>query len=214
VLSQEGRPADALEAYREAARLKPDSPRVFTALGYALVNAGRDEEAARAFGEGLRLDPRNSYLYRSRSYVNLRLAHGSDAAADAVNYLRWEGWRDNHSPYMVLAAHFGFRRAGQAARADKILEEAATRLDASAWPYPVIRYLRQEIKQEQLLAQATDSDKLTEAHAYIGLDSALHGKRDEAQQHFIWVRENGNKEFIEYFLALSELERLGVEPRP
>ena len=86
--------------------------------------------------------------------------------------------------------------------------QASTKLIVFEWPYPVFRYLKREITEEQLLALATDSDKLTEAHTYIGLDLSLDGKRQEALPHLDWVRENGNKNFVEYPLALAEIERI------
>ena len=199
---------EAINAYRQAIALKPDSARAFTDLGFTFLQLGRDEEAVEAFKQGVRLDPNDDVIYRSRGYVYLRLARGSLAAADALNFLRRQGWRDDHSPYMALVAHFGYRQAQQAAAAGKILEEATTRLEASAWPYPVIRYLQNAINEEELLALSTDNDKLTEAHAYIGLDLSLKGRHDAALPHLRWVAENGNKNFVEYPLALSELERI------
>jgi hypothetical protein len=38
---------------------------------------------------------------------------------------------------------------------------------------------------------------------------SLDGHSDEARTHLLWVKENGNKGFYEYPLALSELNRLG-----
>jgi len=80
--------------------------------------------------------------------------------------------------------------------------------DTSDWPYPVIEYLQQKLTAEELLARATDNDKQTEAHAYIGLALSLNGEREAALEHLRWVRENGNRNFVEYPLALSELARL------
>jgi lipoprotein NlpI len=58
------------------------------------------------------------------------------------------------------------------------------------------------------LEQATDNDKLTEAHAYIGLDLSLEGRDEAALTHLKWVRENGNRNFVEYPLALGEIARI------
>jgi lipoprotein NlpI len=110
--------------------------------------------------------------------------------------------------YMILTAHFGYRQEHRDAEADDMLKKAAAVVDHTLWPYPVIRYLQHEITAEQLLAQATDSDKQTEAHTYLGLDHALKGKREEALQHLRWVKDHGNKHFYEYPVAIAELERL------
>jgi hypothetical protein len=36
----------------------------------------------------------------------------------------------------------------------------------------------------------------------------LKGRRDEALTHFRWVKEHGTATFIEYAIAVAELERL------
>jgi lipoprotein NlpI len=205
---------EALKSYQQAALLRPDSARTYADLGYTYLRLGREEEALQAFGQAARLDPvGGAHLHRSRGYLYLRLARGGPAAADALTYLKRQGWRDDQAPYMALLAHFGYRQAQQPAAAVKILEEASGRLDASAWPYPVVHYLQGALTAEELLARATDNDKLTEAHAYIGLDLSLKGRSDDALPHLRWVAEHGNKNFVEYPLALSELERLGADSR-
>lgn len=209
VLRLGGQNEEAVKAYQQAVKLKPDAARTFSELGYSYLSMGKDEEAIEAFKQSVRLDPKNAYTLRTRSYVYLRLARGILAATDGINYIKRQGWGDNHSAYMALAAHFGFRQQrNDNPYAAKILEDAAAKLDAAEWPYPVVKYLRREITAEKLLEQATDNDKLTEAHAYVGLDLALAGSDEAALPHLKWVRDNGNRNFVEYPLALSELARI------
>ncbi len=118
------------------------------------------------------------------------------------------GWRDKFSQFMVLSGYFGLLQAQQPDDAAKLLDRAATQVDTSAWPYPVIRYLRREINAQDLLALATDNDKLTEARAYIGMLLSHSGQREEALTHLRWVKENGNKTFLEYGVALTEIQRI------
>lgn len=208
VLVQEDQHEKAIKSYLEAIKLNPKVARTFSDLGYAYLSLGRDEKAIEAFNQSTELDLRNPYLYRTRSYLYLRLARGSLAAFDARMYLRQQGWEDDHSAYMALALYFGLRQSKFATQATNVLTEASTKLAASDWPYPVIRYLQRQLTEQELLALATDNDKLTEAHAYIGLDLSLSGTSSEALPHLHWVRENGNKNFIEYPLALAEIERI------
>ncbi len=152
---------------------------------------------------------KNHDSFRTRSYLYLRRAYGVMAASDAINYLKRQGWRDRHSAYMAVAANLGFRQQRRDnPYAAKVLEDAATKLDATEWPYPVIRYLRRELTAEKLLELATDNDKLTEAHAYVGLDLSLAGSHEAALTHLRWVKENGNRNFVEYPLALEEIGRI------
>jgi lipoprotein NlpI len=134
---------------------------------------------------------------------------GREAAADARKFLDLVGWRDQSSQFMALIAHLGYRQAGMDLEARAILEEAAKKSDTGAWPYPVIRFMKGELGAEELLQMTDDTGKKTEAHAYAGMDLLLKGKSDEARKNFEWVREYGNKRYLEYPLALAELARLG-----
>jgi lipoprotein NlpI len=80
--------------------------------------------------------------------------------------------------------------------------------DATAWPFPVVRYLKREITGDELLALGANNDQRTEAHGYIGMDLLLAGKRAEARAHFQWVTEYGNSNFHEYHMARAELIRM------
>ncbi len=108
---------------------------------------------------------------------------------------------------MVLLGHFGYRMSQQDDQANKILEESARNVDTSILPFPLIRYLRREIKTEDVFSQAHNNDERTEAHGYIGLDFLLSGSRQEAMEHFQWVKEYGNRLFVEYKLAIAEMGR-------
>jgi hypothetical protein len=61
---------------------------------------------------------------------------------------------------------------------------------------------------ENLLALATDSNKMTEAQTYIGMNLALSNHRNEARPHLLWVTENGNRSYFEYQLALMWIDLL------
>ena len=89
-----------------------------------------------------------------------------DGAADgAKTVLDLAGWRGNWSLYAVLLGHFAARRDGAAKQAKSYLDDAAVRCDRSAWPYPVVNYLRGEIDEPKLLAAATDNGKMNEGAA-------------------------------------------------
>jgi tetratricopeptide (TPR) repeat protein len=56
-LNDAGRSAEAVEAYRAAARLKPGVAEIFTNLGNSLLTVGRTDEAIEALQESARLRP-------------------------------------------------------------------------------------------------------------------------------------------------------------
>jgi lipoprotein NlpI len=201
----------ALKDYDEAIRLNPRYTEAYYNRANANSDAGHYEESLKDYGEAIRLNPAYAEAYHNRALAYIASAR-SEAASDARVYLELRGWKEKQSPYMVLVGYFGDRRAQRDTVARQLLDEAVTKADTTSWPYPIIRYLRGEITADALLATATDNDQRTEARAYAGLHLALSGQRNEALPHLRWVKDNGNKRFIEYILAVRELDRL--EPAP
>ena len=198
----------AITSYKQAALLKPDLASLFIDLGNAYLTAGKEDDAIRAFEDGMRANPREGYFFRTLSFIYLNRADGDLAAGNAYNYLRTRGWRDESSEYMALVWHFGLRRAKRDAFAVQKIREAIAKVDPTEWPYPVLQFVNRSLSLPELLAQATDNDKLTEAHAYAGLVLSFDGDTPGALEHLRWVAANGNKKFVEYPMALAEIARL------
>lgn len=209
LLGRQGKYQEAVEHYRKASSLKPESAWVMGELSLTYLKAGMEKESDETYLKALNLDPHNEAILHRRAFAGLELGHGARAAAAAVGYLNRQGWSEKHSIYVALVAYFGSRNAQRPEAAENILAEAAKRVDKSEWVFSVLQYLQRSITEAALLAQAGgDNDKLTEAHAYIGLDLALKGEREAALPHLSWVKDNGNKNFVEYPLATAELKRL------
>lgn len=199
---------EAIKSFKQAIALKPDLASLYLDLGYAYLNSGNEDEAVKTFEQGIRANVRESSFYNALGYVHLSRANGDAAAADAYNYLKISGWQAYSSQYMVLVWYFGLRQGKHDEFAVKTLQDSLPKVDQTEWPYPVLQFLNHELTLDQMLARATDNDTLTEAHAYAGLLLSLNGEIPAALEHLRWVKENGNKSFNEYPLALSELERL------
>ncbi|MBC7797599.1 MAG: tetratricopeptide repeat protein [Pyrinomonadaceae bacterium] len=201
-------PEQALTEYRRAIELQPKMARVQANLASYQSATGNDDAAFVTYQNALRLDSRNPNYYYSSSIVSLRIRRGILASVHAQNWLRIKGWDKSPSVYAVLIAHFGYRISKQTVNADKILQIASEKLDKSVWGYSVVRYLQKQITADELLKlAAADNDKLTEAHCYIGLDLIFNDQKDQAVPHLQWVKDNGNKDFIEYGFAVAELKR-------
>lgn len=199
---------EAIKSYKQAISLKPNLATLFASLGYAYLKAGNEDEASKTFEQGLRVNPRESYFYRILGFIELQRGNSDSAANDAYNYLRTVGWRDEHSQYMALVWYFALKKAKHDEYAIKTLRDSIAKVDPTDWPYPVLQYVNHTLTLTEMLAQANDNDKLTEAHAYAGLQLALNGETQAALEHFRWVKDNGNKDFVEYPLALAEIARL------
>jgi hypothetical protein len=140
--------------------------------------------------------------------ANLNLGRGQAATDAARKYIEITSWASANAPYAALLSYFGNTTAGRNEDALKVLAEASGHMTAKAWPYPVFQYLRGELKEADLLALATDGDKMTEARAYIGMYLALAGRLNEARPQLEWVVKNGNRRFIEYTLSQAALGRI------
>jgi tetratricopeptide (TPR) repeat protein len=209
MLMRLGRFSEAVEPLNEALRLDPNYRNARYHLSNAYGRVGRYDDAVASWTKFLELEPDGKEALHGRAWNQLMAGgNGVAVAADARRYLQVAGWRDSSSPYMVLLASLGYRLSGAQSDARKVLDDAGSRLDASRWPYPVVRYMRGELDADALLSTAASNDERAEARTYLGMDALLRGRRDEARGHFTWVREYGNKRLIEYDLALAELGRM------
>ena len=197
----------AIADYNEAIRLDPEYAYAYNGRGKTWSAKKDYDKAIADYNEAIRLDPGYVRAYCNRGAAFL-LTGSAKVGEDARKVLELEGWRGEHSQYAVLWGYFGFRRAGNADSAKRLLDDAAARCETTAWPYPVIRYFRGELDQTAMLAAASDNDKMTVARFYLGLDLALKGRYEEAREHYRWVKEHGNPSLFQFTRALAELDKL------
>ena len=214
----------AIEYYNESIRVSSHRFQIdaLLALGITYNRMGKHAEAIATYEKGIEYAKRPKQfqfesdtdpallpaLYFSMAEANLNVGRGDVAAEAARKYIELQTWSDPSAPYAALMCYFGNRKAGRDEEAQKVLSEAATRTDPKSWPASIIKYLRRELKEKDLLALAIDNDKMTEARAYLGMNLVLGSRVDTARPHLQWVVKNGNRDFIEYTLAQSELRRL------
>jgi len=199
---------EAISHYKQAINLKPDIGLFYSDLGYTYLRTGNENEAIQLFQKGSSIDRKQSHLYRTMGYIHFRRGEVEMSAGDAYNYINTEGWRDEHSQYMLLLWYFSLRQLKKDDFAKTKLLTGLAQLDQTEWPYAVLQYLSGSLSLSDLLTQAKTNDEQTEAHAYAGLDLSLKGERDNALEHLRWVRDNGNRKFVEYQMALAEIVKL------
>ncbi|MCI0660705.1 MAG: hypothetical protein L0220_06500, partial [Acidobacteria bacterium] len=117
-------------------------------------------------------------------------------------------WNGDLAQFMVITAVLGYRQAGLNSEAEVLLSQAPKRLEVVAWPFPVISYLKGEMSAQQVVNLADNNDRMTEARVYLGIDLIRQGKQREGIAHLQWVKDHGNRRFVEYPMALAELNRI------
>lgn len=166
------------------------------------------------YNEAIRIVPNYVYAHYNRAIIAWLTGRDADVITGAKDVLEQGGWRGELSTYAAILGNLTARHTGKDDEARKFLDDFKSNGDTTAWPYPVIRYLRGEIDEKELLRASVDDDKRTESHAYLGIDLLLKRQPDEAKVHFLWVKEHGNPGYIEYTLSLAELERLEGGRKP
>jgi tetratricopeptide (TPR) repeat protein len=182
--------------------------------GFARAAKGEHAAALADYGVALARQPKWPYYLEGRAWVQLGAHHSDSALADVRRFLDVAGARHAHSHYAVLLGALALRVQNKSDEGVAFLNAWMPQTDTTAWPYPALRYLRHDIDAAMLLALATNDDKMTEAHTYIGVDLAAAGRDAAALPHLQWVRTHGTKTYFEYPLALAELRRLERRAAP
>ncbi|MBK7704699.1 MAG: tetratricopeptide repeat protein [Acidobacteria bacterium] len=198
----------AITEYTTAIRIKPDFATAYCNRGFAYAEIGKYDLAIADDTKALELDPDiNDELYRSRATSYFFKNDGENAYRDTVTYLKRNGLKGDAAPYGIMIGYLALRKIGKTAPADTFLKGWLKLLKPGAWSTQILRYFDGQMTADELLALANNNDMQTEAHAYIGEMLLSENKRAEAFEHFNWVRENGNKAFLEYIISLEELKR-------
>jgi tetratricopeptide (TPR) repeat protein len=196
----------AIKDHSESIRLDPKKGTAFNIRG-SVWRAKMDyDRAIKDYSEAIRLAPKEAWPHFNLSATRM-LMRRSEAVAGFQRVLDLQGRNGDRSSYAVILGHLGARLMGDGTAAKRFLKDSTARLDES-WPYPVVQFLRDEIDEPAVLKVADNVGKRTEARCYLGLDRALKNRKDEALAHFRWVKEHGDPTFVEYAIALAELERL------
>jgi predicted Zn finger-like uncharacterized protein len=203
-------------ALAAAERLVTDQPKSAEALACrAGVRAwrGEDDKARADYAAALVLDPKSLMVYLMRGWFHLCADRAEEAARDADAGLKLGGPRDPQSPYFAILAHCA-RRQKQADAARRLVAESIDDNKPKHWPQPILRYLHDDMSAKELFRAADNDDQRTEARAYAGVVLWLSGATDKAREHLQWVRDHGNRDFVEYDLTellLRRWERAGTE---
>ncbi|MCW5957601.1 MAG: tetratricopeptide repeat protein [Pyrinomonadaceae bacterium] len=199
---QDGAVAD----YTRAIELDPGYLLAYSARAAARTKKLDHYGAVADHTKAIELGDEDSYY--SRSWSKFLLKDTDGAFQDASTFLETNGLRGGSPPYAVILGYLSLKKAGKPVEARSFMQNWIKQFDPAAWTTKIMKYLNGEMTSAQLLALATDNDKLTEVHGYIGEMLLIAGDRTNAGLHFKWVRDRGVKTFNEFDLAIAELNRI------
>jgi tetratricopeptide (TPR) repeat protein len=207
-----GRYEQAIADYTRAAGLPGRIPPRFLAYyarGDAQRRLARLELALKDYSMAASLRTDTTAL-RSRGWVNFYLGRWNDAFADLSSYVHGTEAKEPDAAYAVILATLALERAGRGGDARQYLAQWEPRLDAKAWPAPVIALLKGGLGEKQLLAAASGSGQKTEALAYLGERLLASGDSAAGTGVLRRVLREGEPGYLEYDLAYHELRRMGL----
>ena len=114
-------------------------------------------------------------------------------------FLKMTDWQGKGGALATSDAIIGYRLSGKTAR---------HKLKSRNWTAPVYLYLNSELTEKQLLSLCTNDEMKTRSHLFCGLSALFKGDNPRAENHFLWVKKNGDRRLDEYTIASAELNRL------
>jgi len=193
-----------------AATLNSEDTRAFLQRAIARSELGRNEEAFADASRAVRMEPENAQCVFIRHYAASRIGRHDLGHVAGENYIGIQGWEDPWSSYIALLNYVSLRRAGNEAGARATLAEAAGSLPAGGWPAPIIAFLRGELNEGALLAQATEPDRATLARYYVGIHHWLGGEPTRARELFSAIVATGDRSYLQTKLAEDHLGEMSA----
>lgn len=205
---------NANSAFALALRANPKLVTVRHDQGLCQVGLGQYQAAINNYSQCLKEDPTYYHCYYLRGVAQMMDGNYQQASQDLRKFLQSMDWKGSHVPYALMICCVADRQLKHDAAATALLKESKSKLQWNGWPAPVIKYLSGETTASSVLDAANNSDLMTEAKTYLGVNLAATGKKPQAQEYLTWVTKNGNKGFSEYQIATAELRRLAPTASP
>jgi TPR repeat protein len=198
----------AIADFNQAAKLNPNFRAVYLARGAAEQSCGRVKESCADLTNALQLDPDCVQAFLGRAYSNLAQGNAKGALADVNAVLSRTTDPDSDRLYAWVVGALAFRMQHDEAGARAMLEKAIAQSSDKDWPGPIIRFLHHDINESQFMREALGYSRSTEVRFYTAMEQSSSGKIKDAIENLEWVKENGDKTFYEYPVAIGQLERL------
>ncbi|WP_292206521.1 hypothetical protein [Mesorhizobium sp.] len=196
--------------YNQAISLDPKNIDAYKSRGLIWAAKGDNARAIAEYSTVILLHPKYVYGYLGRGILNFYSGELAKAQADFEQAAKLEP----DDIYVAIWLDMAKRRNAMAG----YLREAASKLDMTKWPAPVVHMLLGEQTPAAVLAAADDLDVTTktgqvcEANFYTAELNRLQGHDDEALRLYKIAVSNCPRNFDEYRAARLALRELGMLP--
>ncbi len=229
----------AIADYNEALRLDPTAASPYNNRGNAYQVRGDLDRAIADYNEAIRLDPKNALAYFNRANAYLAQSNFDRAIADFNEEIRlnpkdsrayfelgltslYAGALSNSLTALNQASTLDPKDAyaalwldivGRRNKVSSHLSEAATKIDMTIWPSPVIRMFLGQMTSAAVLAAADDPDatkkkgQVCEANFYSGELALLQDAKDTAIRLLRLAAQDCPKSFTEWSATLPNSRR-------
>ena len=212
VLLEQGEYAGAARELSRATELVPDSAPAWFRLSVARLTLGDREGSDEALQNATAADARPAWsVNRARAVWPM----GLDAVVldDVASAAAGQQMDAETAAYAALLAAASSWRLRQPELAAPLVRSAHANTDEGTWTRRVLDFASNQIDGNTLIRTAVTNGELTEARAYVGLRAALAGRTREGRPHLVWVRDRGNKDYVEYAMATTVLKELDAASR-
>jgi lipoprotein NlpI len=198
----------AIADYDQAIALDPKFADAYNNRGIVYEHKGDHDRAIADYDKAIALDPKHVHAYFYRGLADLYVGALPNSLAD----LNQSSALNPKDAYGALWLDIVGKRSNLPSR----LAEAATQIDMTKWPAPVIRLYLGQMTPESVLAAANDPDANTkagqvcEANFYTGLLRLQQGAKDEAARLLKLAASDCPKNFTEWWTANAELKALAA----
>ncbi len=193
----------AIQDYTRAIEIDPQFVGAYNNRGSVYITLEDYEHGLPDLNKALELNPENANSYYNRAIINTHLSQSAEVISDAHAYLDIAGCKDPRGQNVILMSMFAYRELGKFADAENFLKQTSSLCDPSIWPYPVIRFMKNEISPDALLAEAMSEQEKADAKTFIAYNQYQEpdGKSPEAIKELRWVVDLNYRDSISYILA-------------
>ena len=196
----------AIADYDLAITLNPSLALAFQKRGFAYFQKRDYDHAIADYDEAIRLDPKLAGAYYDHGVASVYAGSLPKALGDFKRSVEI----NPRYPYTAIWLDIVTKRSNL----PSILAQAASQIDMTKWPAPVIRFYLGELTSVALHAAADDPDavirknQVCEANFYDGEILLQQGAKNEAIRLFQLAAEDCPKDFVEWAAANAELKVL------